>query len=121
MILKLGLEKKKNIGYNILSSLQIWFIGRTLASQAGKAGSTPVICLFEISLKVRESQYLSAFPHFSLFPNRKCFYLKMQHISEICNTKCNTKSNSCNLRFTKKSGEHFTLRFSSFQHISYSL
>lgn len=24
---------------------QIWFIGRTLASQAGKAGSTPVICL----------------------------------------------------------------------------
>ena len=23
---------------------QIWFIGRTLASQAGKAGSTPVIC-----------------------------------------------------------------------------
>ena len=28
--------------------LQIWFIGRTLASQAGKAGSIPVICLFEI-------------------------------------------------------------------------
>ena len=27
-------------------SMQIWFIGRTLASQAGKAGSTPVICLF---------------------------------------------------------------------------
>ena len=24
-------------------SMQIWFIGRTLASQAGKAGSTPVI------------------------------------------------------------------------------
>ena len=24
--------------------VQIWFIGRTLASQAGKAGSTPVIC-----------------------------------------------------------------------------
>ena len=24
--------------------MQIWFIGRTLASQAGKAGSTPVIC-----------------------------------------------------------------------------
>ena len=24
--------------------LQIWFIGRTLASQAGKAGSIPVIC-----------------------------------------------------------------------------
>lgn len=50
-------------------SMQIWFIGRTLASQAGKAGSIPVICLFEISLKVRENQYLSAFPHFSLFPN----------------------------------------------------
>ncbi len=27
--------------------LQIWFIGRTLASQAGKAGSTPVICCIE--------------------------------------------------------------------------
>ena len=26
--------------------LQIWFIGRTLASQAGKAGSIPVICIF---------------------------------------------------------------------------
>ena len=24
--------------------MQIWFIGRTLASQAGEAGSTPVIC-----------------------------------------------------------------------------
>ena len=24
--------------------MQIWFIGRTLASQAGKAGSIPVIC-----------------------------------------------------------------------------
>ena len=49
--------------------MQIWFIGRTLASQAGKAGSIPVICLFEISLKVRESQYLSAFPHFSALKN----------------------------------------------------
>lgn len=27
--------------------LQIWFIGRTLASQAGKAGSIPVICFFD--------------------------------------------------------------------------
>ena len=27
---------------------QIWFIGRTLASQAGEAGSTPVICFFLI-------------------------------------------------------------------------
>ena len=26
--------------------LQIWFIGRTLASQAGKAGSIPVICSY---------------------------------------------------------------------------
>ena len=26
--------------------MQIWFIGRTLASQAGKAGSIPVICFF---------------------------------------------------------------------------
>ena len=25
---------------------QIWFIGRTLASQAGKAGSIPVICFY---------------------------------------------------------------------------
>ena len=28
----------------MLKRLQIWFIGRTLASQAGKAGSIPVIC-----------------------------------------------------------------------------
>ena len=27
--------------------MQIWFIGRTLASQAGKAGSIPVICCFD--------------------------------------------------------------------------
>ena len=26
---------------------QIWFIGRTLASQAGKAGSIPVICFLQ--------------------------------------------------------------------------
>ena len=54
--------------------LQIWFIGRTLASQAGKAGSIPVICLFENSLKTWESQYLSAFPQFLLFPSRKHFF-----------------------------------------------
>ena len=53
---------------------QIWFIGRTLASQAGKAGSIPVICLFENSLKTWESQYLSAFPQFLLFPSRKHFF-----------------------------------------------
>ena len=58
--------------------LQIWFIGRTLASQAGKAGSIPVICLFEFSLKVREGRYLSVFLHFLLFPDQKRFYLKMQ-------------------------------------------
>lgn len=28
--------------------LQIWFIGRTLASQAGKAGSIPVICFLRL-------------------------------------------------------------------------
>ena len=28
--------------------LQIWFIGRTLASQAGKAGSIPVICFKKV-------------------------------------------------------------------------
>ena len=33
---------RKNSILNIY--LQIWFIGRTLASQAGKAGSIPVIC-----------------------------------------------------------------------------
>ena len=32
--------------------LQIWFIGRTLASQAGKAGSIPVICFIDF-IKVR--------------------------------------------------------------------
>lgn len=30
--------------YNL--HMQIWFIGRTLASQAGKVGSTPIICFF---------------------------------------------------------------------------
>ena len=35
---------RKNSILNIY--LQIWFIGRTLASQAGKAGSIPVICFF---------------------------------------------------------------------------
>ena len=46
-------------------------------------GSIPVICLFEISLKVRESQYLSAFPRFSLFPEQKHFCLKMQHALQV--------------------------------------
>ena len=31
--------------------MQIWFIGRTLASQAGKVGSTPIICFFYLSAK----------------------------------------------------------------------
>ena len=48
---------RKNSILNI--DLQIWFIGRTLASQAGKAGSIPVICLFE----------------FSLFPSQRSFSL----------------------------------------------
>ena len=36
---------RKNSILNIY--LQIWFIGRTLASQAGKAGSIPVICFLQ--------------------------------------------------------------------------
>ena len=32
--------------------MQIWFIGRTLASQAGKAGSTPVICYNHNNFKI---------------------------------------------------------------------
>lgn len=36
-------------------------------------GSIPVICFFEFSLKVWEIQYLSVFPHFSLFPEQKHF------------------------------------------------
>lgn len=27
--------------------MQIWFIGRTLASQAGETGSTPAICFYK--------------------------------------------------------------------------
>ena len=34
-------------------NMQIWFIGRTLASQAGKAGSTPVICFFYAHFSLR--------------------------------------------------------------------
>ena len=37
-------SSRKTRWYN--NCMQIWFIGRTLASQAGEAGSTPVICLF---------------------------------------------------------------------------
>ena len=87
--------------------LQIWFIGRTLASQAGKAGSIPVICLFEISLKVRESQYLSAFPHFSLFPNQKHFCLKMQHALQVQFLNQSILQYSCDraARFQQKSTE----------------
>ena len=36
--------------------MQIWFIGRTPASQAGKAGSIPVICFFNaVNLHVSSS------------------------------------------------------------------
>ena len=38
-------ETENNSILNIY--LQIWFIGRTLASQAGKAGSIPVICFLQ--------------------------------------------------------------------------
>ncbi len=34
--------------------MQIWFIGRTLASQAGKAGSTPVICFAKEMPKIQD-------------------------------------------------------------------
>lgn len=32
---------------NRIDSPQIWFIGRTLASQAGETGSTPAICFMK--------------------------------------------------------------------------
>ena len=57
--------------------MQIWFIGRTLASQAGKAGSTPVICFVHL-LKKRESRYPIGFHAFSnyIFSQQCCcFYL----------------------------------------------
>ena len=42
ILLFLGLELFPDIRYN--SSMQIWFIGRMLASQAGEGGSIPLIC-----------------------------------------------------------------------------
>lgn len=33
--------------------MQIWFIGRTLASQAGETGSTPAICFLFYLLFMR--------------------------------------------------------------------
>ncbi len=42
--------------------MQIWFIGRTLASQAGKAGSIPVIC-FSQSTESIDSPVNSALSH----------------------------------------------------------
>ena len=50
---------RKNSILNIY--LQIWFIGRTLASQAGKAGSTPVICFFVFNLFLRFFRFLLEF------------------------------------------------------------
>ena len=44
--------------------LQIWFIGRTLASQAGKAGSIPVIC-FTYFTKGENAIYVVAFSPFT--------------------------------------------------------
>ena len=71
---------QKVVGSNPICSscfLQIWFIGRTLASQAGKAGSTPVICFVHL-LKKRESRYPIGFHAFSnyIFSQQCCcFYL----------------------------------------------
>ena len=57
---------RKNSILNIY--LQIWFIGRTLASQAGKAGSIPVICFFlmdaETLVNAEFFLYLQGFPVF---------------------------------------------------------
>ncbi len=44
--------------------LQIWFIGRTLASQAGKAGSIPVIC-FTYFTKGENAIYVVVFSPFT--------------------------------------------------------
>ena len=58
--------------YNNL--MQIWFIGRTLASQAGKVGSTPIICFFccqnfFIKKRSRLCQSTTDFPiHLFAFP-----------------------------------------------------
>ncbi len=46
----------------LFTGTQIWFIGRTLASQAGEAGSTPVICL-----KRSRAHEKSVFPAFLLY------------------------------------------------------
>ena len=57
--------------YNIL--MQIWFIGRTLASQAGKAGSIPVICFLMRGISIYRSlaDYIS-FRKFKPFLMRCC-------------------------------------------------
>lgn len=38
------IDRKEKYYYN--SHMQIWFIGRMLASQAGEGGSIPLICFF---------------------------------------------------------------------------
>ena len=41
--------------------MQIWFIGRTLASQAGKAGSIPVICFSKKCILKSNKKYATLF------------------------------------------------------------
>lgn len=43
--------------------MQVWFIGRTLASQAGETGSTPATCLKEITAVLRKVAVVSFFYH----------------------------------------------------------
>ena len=52
--------------------LQIWFIGRTLASQAGKAGSIPVICFIDF-IKGENAICVLAFSPF-IFAELETFY-----------------------------------------------
>ena len=51
---------------------QIWFIGRTLASQAGKAGSIPVICFIDF-IKGENAICVLAFSPF-VFAELETFY-----------------------------------------------
>ena len=56
-ILKYKINRLRNLALykinDIILTMQIWFIGRTPASQAGKAGSIPVICFFYCQKKCR--------------------------------------------------------------------
>lgn len=65
--------------------MQIWFIGRTLASQAGKAGSTPVICCLK-PLILLGSLVLGSL----VLGNRKvikhmfCYFFDVSELLEYC-------------------------------------